>query len=345
MTLGEPTAVPLSGSADEEMEAAGAVRRAVPDRAYQLAGKYGALAVLVAMCAAFAIAEPSTFLTSGNLINILSQNALAAFVALGLTFALAAGEFDLSLGYVASLAGVVGGVLIQNDHWNIGLAILASVLAGVVVGAINGLVVTQLRINALVATLGVGTIAVGVTYALNGGALLTITNPSFQQVTYGRFLQLPYPVWICIGLSLVMWVVFNRTTFGQALQAVGGNPVAAEMSGLRTSRIRVSVFVISAGSAALAGVLLASSSGSAAVDAGTPYLLNAFAAVFFGTALLREGQFHIVGTLFGVLTIAVGGNGIILVGIGSYWQYMFEGLLLVFGVGVGTLSLRRVRQT
>jgi ribose transport system permease protein len=125
------------------------------------------------------------------------------------------------------------------------------------------------------------------------------------------------------------------------MQAVGGNRVAAELSGIRVDRVRVIAFVVCSMCAAVTGFLLASRTGSAAVSAGDTYLLSAFAASFFGSAVLRDGQFHILGTLVGVITVSVGFNSIALIGLETYWQYFFQGLLLILGVGVGTLARRR----
>lgn len=308
---------------------------------WRLLGRYGAILVLVGMILTFAVFQPDTFLTTSNLIAVLDQSALVAIIAMGLTFPLVCGEFDLSIGYVASLSGVVAGILLQRHGWSIPAAIVAVVVLGAFIGLINGVLVTEVGINALVATLGVGTIVLGVTYALTGGVPVMIGQDSFFQLSYGKLLGIPYPVWVMAAVAIVMWVLLNRTVFGQALQAVGGNREAARLSGLRVNRIRTASFVIAGMSAALAGLLLASSSGSATVDAGNGYLLSAFAAAFFGSAVLREGQFHIIGTLLGVFTVAIGFNGIVLIGIGSYLQYLFQGGLLIFAVGVGTLSRRR----
>jgi ribose transport system permease protein len=308
---------------------------------WRFLSRYGAILVLVGMIVTFAVLQPDTFLTRSNLIAVLDQSALVAIIAMGLTFPLVCGEFDLSIGYVASLSGIIAGILLQRHGWAIPAAIVAVVVVGALIGLINGLLVTEVGINALVATLGVGTIVLGVTYALTGGTPVTIAQDSFFQLSYGKLFTIPYPVWVMAAVAVLMWVVLNRTVFGQAMQAVGGNREAARLSGLRVNRIRTTAFVIAGMCAALAGILLASSSGSATVTAGDSYLLSAFAAAFFGSAVLREGQFHIVGTLLGVFTVAIGFNGIVLIGIGSYLQYLFQGALLIFAVGIGTLSRRR----
>jgi ribose transport system permease protein len=306
----------------------------------RLLGRYGTLLVLAAMITAVSLLEPATFPTTSNLINVLNQSALTALIAMGLTLPLVAGEFDLSVGYSASLCGVIACELMQHGL-GILLAFAAAVAAGMVIGLINGLVVTRIGVNAMVATLGIGTIVVGINYAIAQGVPVALSNPvSFINLTLGKFLGIPYPVYAMLLMAALLWVLLNRTVIGQSMQAVGGNRVAARMCGLRVDRARVTAFAVAGMCAAITGVLLASRTGSAAVDGGDGYLLSAFAACFFGSAVLRDGQFHIAGTLTGVITVAVGFNAIALIGMSTYWQYLFQGGLLILGVGVGTLARR-----
>ncbi|MFF0148622.1 ribose transport system permease protein [Amycolatopsis sulphurea] len=309
---------------------------------WQCLARYGALMMLATLILAMSILEPGTFATGNNVVNILNQSALSAVIAMGLTFTLVTGEFDLSIGSTASLAGVVACTVIVKHDVSIPLAIAAGVAVGALIGLLNGLVVTVLGVNALVATLGVGTVAVGVNYAIAGGTPVTLSHPdAFLEISLGRFIGVPYPVYIMAGLALLAWLLLNRTVLGRSMQAAGGNATAAGLSGIRVGRVRVVGFVICGALAALTGVLLATRTGSAAVSAGDTYLLAAFAAAFFGSAVLRDGQFHIVGTVVGVVTVAVGFNAIALLGMETYWQYLFQGLVLIIGVGVGTVARRR----
>jgi ribose transport system permease protein len=311
-------------------------------RVWRWFGRYGALLVLAILVVGTSILEPTTFATYDNFINILNQSALSAIIAMGLTFALVTGEFDLSIGNVASLSGVVCLSAMVDKDISIVAALVLAVVIGAIVGLLNGLVVTLMNVNALVATLGIGTVAVGVNYAVAGGTPVGLPDPGgFIQLTLGRFLGIPYPVFMMLGLAAVLWFVLNRTVLGQSMQAVGGNPVAAQLSGIRVERVRVFAFVICGVCAGITGILLASRTGSAAVSGGDSYLLAAFAAAFFGSAVLRDGEFHVIGTLVGVITVSVGFNAIALIGLETYWQYLFQGLLLILGVGVGSLARRR----
>jgi ribose transport system permease protein len=310
---------------------------------WRILGRYGAVFVLVVMILVFVIIEPDTFATSSNFIQILNQSALTAIVSMGLTFVLAAGDFDLSIGYATSFCGVLAAGFIQRDGLAIPVAIALVLAVGAVIGLTNGLIVTRIGVNPLITTLGIGTIVVGVNYAYTGGDPVVINNPtSFIALTFDKLLGLPYPVYVMFVLAILLWIVLNRTVLGQSIQAVGGNVEAARLSGIRVDRIRITAFVIAGVCAGVTGVLLTSLTGSGAVDGGDSYLLSAFAASFFGSAVLRDGQFHIVGTMLGVLTVSVGFNAVAILGLNTYYQYLFQGSLLIFAVGVGTLARRRV---
>jgi ribose transport system permease protein len=309
---------------------------------WRVLGRYGAILVLVAMILAFVIIEPGTFATTSNFIQILNQSALTAIVSMGLTFVLAAGDFDLSIGYATSFCGVLVAGFIQRDGLPIPAAIVLVLAVGAMIGLANGLIVTRIGVNPLITTLGVGTIVVGINYAYTGGDPVVINNAtSFIALTFNKLLGLPYPVYIMFAVAVLLWTVLNRTVLGQSIQAVGGNAVAARLSGIRVDRVRITAFVIAGVCAGVTGVLLTSLTGSGAVDGGDSYLLSAFAASFFGSAVLRDGKFHIVGTLLGVLTVSVGFNAMALLGLNTYYQYLFQGALLIFAVGVGTLARRR----
>lgn len=312
---------------------------------WRFVGRYGALLLLLAMIIGVSAVEPSTFPTKDNLINVLNQSALASLIAMGLTFPLVAGEFDLSIGYNASLAGVIACSLMAYSGVSIPLAFVIAVAAGAAIGLANGLIITRIGVNALVCTLGVGTIVIGVNYIVAGGLPISAGNhtKSFIQLTLGEFLGIPYPIYVMAAVAIVLWVVLNRTVTGQSIKAVGGNPVAARLSGLRVDRVRVIAFVLCGMCAAVTGVLLASRTGSASIGGGESYLLTSFAAAFFGSAVMRDGEFHIIGTLTGVITVAIGFNAIALLGLETSWQYLFQGLILILGVGVSTLARRRTR--
>lgn len=309
-----------------------------------LLSRYGTLAGLFIMIVIFSIAAPDSFPTTTNAINILNQSALTAIIAGGLTMALVVGEFDLSIGYAASLAGVLVTGLIVRQGLPIWVAVIVVLAIGVLIGVINGALVTKARVNAVIATLGVGTVIIGLGFGYTSGAPITEGVPdAFLQLALGKVLGLPNPIWIMAAVLGLLWIILNRTDLGQRIQAVGGNIEAARLSGIPVDRIKIIAFVTTGVCAALTGVLLASLLGSGTASAADSYLLDAFAAVFLGSATLRDGEFHILGTLIGVIIINTGFNGLSIFGADTFYQFVFKGGILVLAVALSTVARRYAR--
>ncbi len=306
--------------------------------------RYGTLVGLALMAAYFTWAAPSVFLTQQNLTNIVNQSSLTAIIACGLTMVLVVGEFDLSIGYGASLAGVICAGLIAKQGLPVLVAFAAAVLVGLAVGAINALLVTKAQVNAVIATLGIGTILVGISFGYTAGTPISQGLPGgFLDLTLGKVAGIPNPIVFMGVTALLLWVVLNRTDLGERIQAVGGNREAARLSGINVDAVKTAAFLFSAVCAAVTGVLLASLSGSGSVSAGDSYLLDSFAAVFLGSATLRDGEFHILGTLIGVLIINTGFNGLNILGAPTFYQYVLKGGLLVVAVALSSVARRYAR--
>lgn len=306
--------------------------------------RYGTLLALGILFIGFSVTAPG-FLNSSNLLNVLSQVSVTAIIAGGVTIVLAAGEFDLSIGYVASFAGVMVTGLMVNQHLPIAAAILATLAIGAVIGLANGLIVTRLGVNALIATLGTGTIVVGLNYLYGSGLSIVLGIPAgFTNIALSKAVpSIPNPIVIMLVALGLLWVFLNLTAGGQEVQAVGGNAEASRLSGIRVPRVKILAFVISSTCAAAGGVLLASTLGTGESTAGDGYLLDAFAAAFLGSAALRDGEFHIVGTLIGVLTVGIGFNGLALFGAATFYQYIFKGGLLIAAVALSSVARRNAR--
>jgi ribose transport system permease protein len=302
-------------------------------------GKYGTLIALAIMMLYFSLASKNAaFLQPSNLLNIVNQSTLTAIIASGLTIVLVAGELDLSVGYNASLAAVLVTGLIANQGLPLALAILVTIAVGALVGVTNGVLVTKVGINAVVATLGVGTILVGISFGYTAGTPIVSLPSAFTGLTLRSFLGLPYPVWYMVVILAVLWVALNRTQLGQRIQASGANRSAARLAGVRVERAQTAAFVIAGVCAAITGILLASVLGSGTVSSADGYLLDAFAAVFLGSATLRDGDFHILGTLIGVLIVNVGFNGLGILGTPTFYQFVFKGGILIFAVALSTIA-------
>ena len=317
-------------------------RRLTPSTKAALAifARYATIIGLALMIVVFSILSPDAFPTFSNFINVLDQASLAMIISGGLTLALVIGEMDLSVGYSASLHGVLVTGLIVHDKLPIWLAMAIVIALGALVGVANGLIVTKLRVNSVIATLGVGTILVGLAYAYSSGVPIVAGVPeSFLQLALGRwFFGIPNPIIFMALVVVVLWALVERTAIGQEIQAVGGNQAAARLAGISVDRIKVLGFVISGMCAALTGALLASRLGSGTTSAADFYLLTAFAAVFLGSATLRDGEFHVLGTFVGTLIIVFGFNGLNIFGAPTFSQYVFQGAILIIAVGLSSLG-------
>ena len=318
-------------------------RRSLSPRARLTLGlfaRYATIIGLAAMIAAFAALSPRAFPTLSNFTNVLNQASLVTIIAAGLTLAIIVGELDLSVGFAASLHGIVVTGLIVSNKLPIPVAIVIVLALGALIGAANGLLVTKLRVNSVIATLGVGTILTGLAFAYSAGVPIVSGVPeSFLQISLGRWLLgIPNDIVVMIVVLVALWVLVERSALGQEIQAVGGNPVAARLAGIGVDRIKILGFVVSGVCAALTGILLASRLGSGTTGAADSYLLTAFAAVFLGSATLRDGEFHVIGTLVGALIIAFGFNGLNIFGAPTYSQYVLQGTILIVAVGLSSLG-------
>jgi ribose transport system permease protein len=312
-----------------------------PSTLLRLLGTYGTIIVLVVMLAAFSIAEPGTFATVGNFRNILNDMAIGTIVAGGLTVPLVAGDFDLSIGYVASFCGLLLVGLLSFDQLPIPIAMIAVIGIGAAIGVINGVIVSKMGVNAFIATLGTGTVVVGLNYAYSGGVPLQLTRSrEFTYLAIGRLWGVPHLVLIMAAVLILLWIILNRTVQGQHIRAIGVSAESARRAGIAVDRSRIVAFACASTCAAIGGALMASNLGSGQVTAGDGFMLTSFSAAFLGSAALKEGQFHILGTLIGVLTVAVGNNGLAMIGAPIFTQYLFAGSLLVVAVALSSIGRR-----
>ena len=201
---------------------------------------YGTIGGLGIMILIFSFLSPLAFPTVSNFTNVLNQASLAMIIAGGLTMAVIVGELDLSVGFVASMAGVLVTGLIIQTGLPIIVAIVVVIAVGALIGIVNGLIVTKARVNSVIATLGIGTIVVGLNFAYSSGVPIVAGVPeAFKEISLGRFHGVPHNVIIMAIVMSLLWVLVERTAIGQAIQAVGGNPAAARLSGINVDRIKI----------------------------------------------------------------------------------------------------------
>ncbi len=304
----------------------------------QLAARYGTLGAALLIFAVFA-GTSAQFTSAANIGNILVQISVLMVISSGLTVAVASGEFDLSVGQVASLSGVLVAGLMVWSGLPIALAIVLSVLAGVVIGVVNGLLITRLRIPSLIATLAMGPIALGANYAYDGGdSIYASFPPAFYAIATGRILGVvPVPIVIALVVVAVFYVLVNRTRLGRAVVATGSNLQAARLSGINVDRCRLLALTLSAFGAAMGGVMLTARLGTGQPGAGEPYLLDSLTAVFLGMTAFKPGRATVQGTLVGVVIIGMLDNGLNLLGAPFYLQNEVRGVVMIAAVSLAVL--------
>jgi ribose transport system permease protein len=280
----------------------------------------------------FGIKEPSLFLTGANAHTVASEQAVGGFLAIGVLFALVTGTYDLSVGAVANLSTIVATWLIVTHHSNMWVAIVASVVVSALIGAVNGFIVVKLRVNSFIATLGMGTILAAVQSIVSGNSQpIPPTSTAWSnltQINVGGF-QIVFVYLIVLGF--IMWWVLDYTPMGRYMYAVGGNPDAARLSGVKVGRYVWVSLIGSAAVSGVAGVLYASQSGPS-LTYGPELLLPAFAAVFLGSTQLRPGRFNIWGTLLSIYVLATGVQGLEYMTGVQWLNNMFNGVALILAV-------------
>ena len=300
---------------------------------------YGIIIAFFVLCGLLTVISPY-FLTSQNLLNMLRQSSINGILAIGLTFVILTRGIDLSVGSVVALAGIVGASFattspvagVPGTPYPAAVAILVGLVVGLLCGTVSGAIVTRFRVPSFVVTLGMLSSARGLTMLYTGGKPVPSLTPEFRWMGTGHVFGVPAPILVLLVVFAISWWVLTKTRYGRHVYAVGGNPRAANTSGIAVSRIRLSVFMISGVTAALAGLLLAARTGSGLTQAGVSYELDAIAAVVIGGTSLSGGTGSVTGTLFGTLIIAVMNNGLDLLGVDSNYQQIIKGLIIVLAV-------------
>lgn len=305
------------------------------------------LIVLVVLIVVFSLIS-GDYLTTSNLLLMSKHVSITALLAIGVTFVILTGGIDLSVGSIAGLAGMItGGLLYEGLQLPGGhtiwfstvMVMIIGILVGAAVGAINGLLVTKLKVAPFIATLGVLYVARGLAdLRSNGGTFPNLAgtpsrhNTGFNVIGVNSWFGVPVAIWIMVVVAALAIIVTTRTPFGRRLYAVGGNERAAELSGIRTSRIKIAAYVISGGCAALAGLILTSELGAAYPDTATTFELNAIAAAVLGGTSLAGGKGTIIGTVVGAFVIGFLSDGLVLVGVSTFWQLVVKGAVIVLAV-------------
>jgi ribose transport system permease protein len=306
------------------------------------ASELGVLIALVVLSVATSLASPY-FLQTDNILNVLRGIAVIGIMAFGETLVIMTGSFDLSIGSVLALSSMIAAKCMTEYHMNPLFAVLAGLATGAVCGAVNGLLVTRVRINSFIATLAMLSIARGLTYLAANGSNIQMKDAAVVYLGAGYIGRIPFAVIEMFFLLIVAYVFLRYTVAGRRIAAVGGNERAARLSGVRVERIRMLVFVIMGALAAFAGIVKAATLSTAAVSAGTGNELDVIAAVVIGGASLAGGTGSVIGAVLGAAMMGVLHNAFVMLGFPLHIQTVSIGLVIIFAATVDRLRTSRSR--
>lgn len=292
--------------------------------------RLGAVYVWIVIIIIFSFWAPDTFPKWVTVQSVLNQNAIPGLVALAVVVPLSAGVFDLSVGSGIGLCNIVVAWLLVNEGVSIPLAILLTVLFGIVIGLVNAAVVVGARVDSFIATLATGSLMTAATSLLSKdqSILGNQLNGTFSDLATASEAGIAIPAFLFIAVAIVLWYFLNYTVSGRRMYAVGFNERAARLSGVKTRRLRFASLLVSGIVVGIGGVLLTSQVSAGSPDIGPPYLLNAFAAAFLGATQL-EGRFNAWGTVVAVLLLGTGDTGLNLVAAPTWVPSMFSGVVLL----------------
>jgi ribose transport system permease protein len=285
-----------------------------------------------------AILRPG-FLSLGNLYDILIETSIISFVSFGEAIVVAAGGLDLSVGNMAGAAAMLTCHLLSNLGVDLVPSLLAGVAVGCLIGVGNGLMVSRLHMNSLIATLGTMFILIGFLYGLTGGITVHIVPPNFKYLGNGTFLSVPIPMYISGVVFVLSYLFMEKTRYGRNIRMIGGNIEACRLSGVDIKNLTFMTFVLCGFLSSFSGILLAARQSIGNVDLGERFLLQAFIAAMLGTVIFN-GKYIIAGTLFGAIFLVSVINGLTLLGAGPQWMYFAQGSLLLIAILANYYSKR-----
>ena len=290
----------------------------------------------------FLSVKADSFLTVSNGLTILLQISVNLCLSIGMTLIILTGGIDLSVGAILALSGAVAAGLLKNGltlaWFGVQLqftpfgAVLAGLVVGLALGCFNGTVITRFKLPPFVATLGMLSIARGLTMLWTGGFPITGLGPKFGFMGAGFWLGVPMAVWICAGLVVLFYLISIHTTLGRYIYAVGGNEKSAAYSGLNVNRIKIWVYTLGGALAGMSGLLVTARLDSATPNAGLGYELDSIAAVVIGGTSLSGGRGSVLGTALGCLIIGVLNNGLVLLDVNAFWQQVIKGVVILLAV-------------
>lgn len=297
--------------------------------------RVGALQLLILLIIVFSLWQPSAFPNYTTVVSILSSNAVPALVALGLTLPLAAGEYDLSVGYVLGTGSMLLAWLLGHTGMSVVEASAVTLAACALIGVFNGFLVVNVGINSFIGTLASGSLLQALIQTLSGGLTLANGVAPTSWIGTDAIGQITLPVICTLVLAIVLWVLHSHTPAGKKIYATGLGREAAVLSGVPTNRIRFVSFIVSATVAGFAGIVITAQVGAASPSTGPPYIIPAFAAAFLGSTQFKPGFFNSWGTIVAILLLGTLDYGLALVGVPSWVPYLSTGSVLIVALAMG----------
>ena len=310
--------------------------------------KYGTLIGFLSIVIFFTINLPNTFLTANNLINISQQISMLAVVAFTMTIVMVMNDFDLSVGSMASLSGIVAAVLFSMGY-PIWLGIIAALLVGIIGGLFNGFLVSIIGILPFVATLGTLTMFSGFAFLVSGGKTIFGRDIPTEFSSFARSgleitfldLKIPFLSILALFILLIVWFVLEQTIYGRRLYSIGGNAEASFFAGIKVKQLRLSAFALTGLGAAIAGLMYSSRVASANPTQGSGLMLEGIAAVFLGMTMSEEGEPRVLFTFLGVLILGILDNGLTQMSVDSYIREVLIGFIVILAVAFSSITKRR----
>lgn len=312
-------------------------------RTKEIFEKYRSFIILIAFAIVISILNPR-FLQTANLLNVLRQTSINAIIAAGVTFVILTGGIDISVGSILAFVGAVAAWMVTKEI-NLFFIVIVALLIGAAAGLFNGLLITRGDLQPMIVTLATMTLFRGFTLVFTDGKPISFATmksaAAFKWIGAGEVGPIPTPIIIMILLFALCYFVLNNTAFGRHLYAIGGNEEAAFLSGVNAKRTKVTAFMVSGMTAALAGLIVTARLSSAQPTAGTGYEMDAIAAVVLGGTSLTGGQGNILGTVVGALIIGMLNNALNLMDVSSYYQTIVKGVVIIAAVLLDSRSRKK----
>ncbi len=297
----------------------------------------GLFFLILLILVVLSLARPTTFFTSHNLFNILKQVSLVTIIAVGQTLVMVSGGIDLSVGFNLGLSGVLLAFFIQGGMNPIP-AVVIGVLASVITGLMNGVIITKLRLPPFIVTLGVAKIVRGVMYVVTRGYPVPVRTKFIIWVGNGYLGPIPIPTIFMLSVVAIGAYILTRTVFGNHAKAIGGNELAARLSGISIDVNKIAIYTLTGLLCGIAGVIMVGRVNAGNPNSGLNFDLDSIAATIIGGTALAGGEGTVIGTLLGAVLLGIIANGLVLLNVSMYWQTIVAGVIIIGVCGLDTLT-------